>query len=506
MNMNTENVVKKPSGPDYQKIIRYVVIGVVALIVLSLVISIIGALIPDKFETSGKNYIHSLKNDDGEYVLIFNGKKPITLSDDVSAKIDEISFDYENKYAVALATTEEENDDGETERSSELYVITSKGEEVVAEDVSNYVLSAYGDTIVYINYDKDLFVGKIGKAEKAKKIASDVYGLSAISPDGSAIVYKTVEEKDDKETTQYFLSVNGKEGEKFGDKDKNYTFLGVSDGGKYVYYYKSTDDGRVLYVNDLKLVSDDQELVGVYCFNRDGSQLVFSSTSEKDESKTYFVNKAKEKVELEDGEFNNILVVSDSVSLAGSVPTINVSSLVKCAFMIGDNYYYLKNTKGEVNKLGELKNADSIELLDDGKTVVFIKNGSLRTYDITKANKSATEYESDDDIYSFTTTSEGEHIYVRDENDTLYYVKSKSKMVKISDDVKRAVAIEGGKVYYINEDDELYYAKKSGAGNKVTDDVTNVYYYDEAGDVYTKTEDSFYSVNGKKAKKILNIG
>lgn len=514
--MNTENVSNTTSGSslNYQKIFRYVAIGIVAVIVLALVISIIGALIPDKFETSGKNYIDITENDDGEYVLIFSGKKPVTLKEEISEKIEyvyDIETDYENKYAIVLVESEEEasddEDESEPKKSSELYVITAKGEEVVAEDVESYMLSAYGDLLLYITYDGDLYVGEISKAAKAKKIDSDVSYINAVSPDGSAFAYTRVEEaKEDEEIEEeVFVSDNGKKGEKFDKKDS--TVVAISDDAKYVYYVKMNDEGKTsFYVNDTKLTGEDDTLTSNFCFNRDGSQLIFTAKDKKDETKTYLVNKGKEKVTLEDGELSGILAPSGAYASTGYFPAYNVSSFTKCAVRIDDNYYYLKNTKGDTEKLGELKNASQIKMLDDGKTVVFIKNESLRTFDITKYNKAATEYESEDDILRFVCTSDGEHIYAVDDNDTLYYVKSKSSMKKVADDVSNARAVKGGKVYILNEDGELYLASKSGSPKKVEDDVLGFTYYEDANDFYAWTEDAYYSVSGKNAKKVFNVG
>lgn len=519
--MYTENVVNKTSGSslNYQKIIRYVLIGVVALIVLALVVSIIGAFIPDKFKTSGKNYIDITKNDDGEYVLIFSGKKPVTLDEEISKLIDgkyEISTDYANKYAVVLVETEEESDEEsdedslESERSSELYVITSKGPEVVAEDVEDYLISAFGDTLIYVTYDGDLYVGELSKASKSKKIDSDVAYLNTVSPDGSAFAYSQVNESEDEDGAidveiEVFVSKNGKKGEKFDKKDS--TIVAISNDAKYIYYVKSNDEGKSsFYVNDTKLLGTDDTLTFDWCFNRDGSELIFSANDKKDETKTYLAVKGKNKVVIEDGEFYRVLAPSGSSSYAGGISSYNVASFKKCAVRIDDNYYYLKNTKGDVEKLSELKNADQIKMLEDGKTVIFTKNESLRSYDITKYSKSATEYESKEAIMGFTSTPDGEHIFVVDENDTLYYVKSKSSMKKVADDVDYAVAVKGGKVYFINEDDELYRGGKSGSPKKVEDDILGFSFYAEANDFYAWSKDAYYSISGTKAEKVANIG
>lgn len=530
--MDNENVVnqqndatsKSISALDFQKIFRLVGLGIVAIILIAIVISVVAALIPDKFGTPGKDYIDITKNDDGEYVFVFSGKKPYVLDEDLSGKIDstaDFEFDYEQKYAVVLiASDEDENESEDAEDESfdlgsilgslfdggaqDLYVINKKGEECVAEDVYTFALSAFGDTILYINADGELYAGELSNAKKASKIDSDVAYINAIAPDGSAFAYTRVVEGDEDVETEMYLSVNGKKGEKFDKKDS--TIVAVSNKAKYVYYVKNEGG---LYVNDTKLAGDDAALTGEVGLNRDGSQFVYSATTD-DKTKTYIVNKAKEKVPVEDGKFNGVVTPdgasSETVGTMADITCYNVASFQKCALSIDDNLYLLKNLKGDSEKLSELKNASSMKMLEDGKTVVFIKNESLRTFDITKYKKAATEYDFGDDVLWFDCTVDGKDIFVVDENGVLCYVKSKTKLKKIADDIEDVEVVDGGKVYFITEDDELYYGGKSGLPKKVANDVNGMTYYEEANDFYAWTEDAYCSVNGKKAKKLFNIG
>lgn len=509
--MDTQNVVKTPadSSKNYQKMFRYVGLAIIAVIVLAVVISVIGALMPEKFEISGKTYALPMMNDDGEYEIIFNGKKPVVVDEDISSEVETYSTDYNQKNVIFLT------------ESGELYVVNSKGAKKAAEDVDSYKLSAFGDTILYINEDGDLYVGEIAKADKAKKIDSDVTAIDAVSPDGGAFAYTCAsdDEKDEDEDEEksslnvkgdVYVSKNGKKGEKFDEK--NSVILAISDDAKYVYYQKESG----YYVNETKL-ADSEDSFTIGCFNRDGSQLIYSSVDEKSsddedddkksEAKTYMVIKGKEKLSLAKGSYSTLLAPSGAKMTRNSRTFVNTSSLKDTAVLIGENYYLIKNKKGDTEKLSELKNADDIVMLEDGKTVVFIKNETLKTYNVTKYKKNATEYDLDEDIKDFSCTVDGEHIYVRDLDNTLYYVKSEKKMTKIDDDVSSNYeAIKGGKVYYVSEDAELYYAKKSDSVKKVIgDEVLAIGYYAEANDVYTVTSDAIYSVNGKKAKKLINI-
>lgn len=508
--MDNENVVKTPSDSsmNYQKLFRYIGLAIIALIVLAVIISVVGALLPEKFETRGKNYSLAIANDDGEYEVIFNGKKPVVLDEDVSSEVETYYTDYSQENVIFLT------------ESGEMYVMNSKGAKKAAEDVDTVRLSALGDTILYIDEDGDLYYGDIAKADKAKKIDTDVIAINAVSPDGGTFAYTCAsdEEEDEDEDGEssftvdgdVFISKNGKKGEAFDEK--NAVVLALSDDAKYVYYQKESG----YYVNETKLAdSEDDFTFG--CFNRDGSQLIFSSVDVKTsddedddnetEAKTYMVVKGKEKVSIAKGSYNTILAPDGAKATRNSRAFVNTSSLEDTAVEIGDSYYLIRNKKGDAEKLSELKNAEDIVMLEDGKTVVFIKNENLKTYDVTKYNKNATEYDLDEDIRDFSCTLDGEHIYVRDTDNTLYYVKSESKMTKIDDDVtSNYVSIEDGKVYYISEDAELYYAKKSDSVKKIlSDEVFSVGCYAEANDVYAMTSEAIYSVSGKKAKKLINV-
>ena len=146
-------------------------------------------------------------------------------------------------------------------------------------------------------------------------------------------------------------------------------------------------------------------------------------------------------------------------------------------------------------------------MLDDQKTVVFVKNDKLRSYNVTKPSSTAKEYDLGMDIRGFDCTLDGKYIYVLDDDKTLYYVKSTSKAQKIRDDVTDFEVVKGGKVYLVTEDDELYYANKSNSVKKIlSDDVEGVYYNSLADFAYVRTSDAYYSLSGKKAKKLFNTG
>jgi hypothetical protein len=169
-------------------------------------------------------------------------------------------------------------------------------------------------------------------------------------------------------------------------------------------------------------------------------------------------------------------------------------------------YYYLKNTKGGAEKISAMKNADDIVLLEDGKTVIFIRNGNLKQMQISKPNSEAKEYSgSEEDVVSFQVTEDGKHIYVKDTDGTLYYVKSASKMKKIEEDVVRYLVTEDGKVYFVNEDEEVHLANKSDKSKRVVSDFEEWSYDSLSGVLTVQADGEFGTVNGKKFKKLFSV-
>ncbi len=504
--MDNENVMTQ-KAPNANKIIRYAILGVIAVVALALVISIITALIPNKFAIRDGNSITWRMNDDDQMVFLFNGKKIVELSDDVSEELDanSITTDYNQQYAIFV--TEGEEDD----KGGDLYVVNSKKAVKVKGEVTDVSLSSFGSSFLFIA-DGNLYYGQLKNPTKVTKVDKDVSDINSVSPNGKAFAYEKIDEDDEETKTEYYICTNGKKGEKFGKK--NAALVNVSDGAKYVYY---TKDGK-FYVNDAKICDLDKLAGMAMIFNRDGSQVIYSAKNDDGEVKTYFASKAKEKSAIETGTLYGIICPEGAANVVynGAVFVYyNTSSLAKCALGIQDvdkegkyvvQYYYLKNAKGDAEKISAMKNADDIVMLDDGKTVLYIRNGDLKQIKISKPGSEPKEYSgAEEELISFQATADGKHIYVKDEKGTLYYVKSASKMKKIEEDVVRYVITEDGKVYFVNEDEEVHLANKSDKSKRVVSDFEEWSYDSLSGVLTVEADGEFGTVNGKKFKKLFSV-
>lgn len=525
--MDNENVVH--SAPEKQKmlpIVRYAIMAVIGIVALAVVINIIVALIPDKFKLSDANAVVWEENDDDQMVFLFNGKNLVEVDDDITKEmvVDSIKTDYNNEYAVFL--TEGEAKDGEADNegdgeeteteyvAGDLYVVNKKKVVKAADEVDEFLLSPFGSTYLYIT-DGDLYYGQLKNAGKATKIDTDVDYISAVSPDGKAFAYAKVEEadkEDEEDKTDLYVCTNGKKGEKFGKKDSE--IVAIGNGAKYVYYVKD----KKFYVNDSKLADMDDLTGYVMLFNRDGSQLIYNAKNDDDETKAYISAKAKDKNSFGTGYVGGLISPEGSVAASsddgGFFLYYNTSSFAKTAVAlyqaeedgVETSYYYLKNVTGDSEKISSLKNADSIYMLEDAKTVLYIKTGHFYSINVTKPSSEPAEYiGSEDDIVDFDCTVDGEDIYTRDVDGTLYYVKSQTKMKKIKYDVVGYSTTADGKVYFVNDDGDLFYANKAPTDKKVASDVDpDALHYDIRSDVaIVEVDGEFGVISGQKFKKLF---
>ncbi len=514
--MDNENVVQSTQAskkPQLPPIVRYALMAVIAFVALSLVISILTALIPDKFEVNDGNSISWNVNDDDQLVFLFNGKDIVELDDEISKKVEiqSVSRDYHAEYAYFTTKSEVDEEKG-TVNYGDLYVVDDKEAVKVADEVSNYRVGPFGDVLYYLS-DGDLFTVKLKNAEKSTKIATDVDYLLTTSPDGDSVVYAKIDSEGEKAKTEYYVSVDGDKGQKFGKKDA--AIVAISNDAELVYY---TKDNK-FYVNDTKLADSDKMSTSSLYFNRDGSQVLLTVANKDGDKKVYLSVKEKGKNAVADGEISGFVTPAGATRYSYSTITLcyaNTSSLKKMAIEVNEYdkddgksdtyYYYLKNTKGKSEKISAMKNASDVFMLDDGKTVYYLKSDNLRTLNVRKPDSEPTEYRgADEDIKDFDCSLTGEYIYVRDVDNTLYYVKNEDKMVKVADDVVSYRTLEDGKVYLLNEDDELGYADRSDKVKRVASDVDSISYNARADVATAEVDDSYGVLKGKKYKKLYAI-
>lgn len=189
---------------------------------------------------------------------------------------------------------------------------------------------------------------------------------------------------------------------------------------------------------------------------------------------------------------------------------VNRSKLTEWVFATEGDICYLNKDGKDSAKLCDADGISKITVAQNGKSLIYLKDGKL--YKITKfgADREETElYEGDVYINGYVAGRDLSNIYVVSDEAELYYCKSKKKLVKISNDFANRNNMaynEASKTIFYIEDENLYSAGKSGKKKElVAENVTDVVNYAD-GILYMVTEDgvnSYYYVKKGEPVKIM---
>lgn len=468
-----------------QKNLKWIVIGVAALILICIIGSC-AANSGSRFTTQDAENVYyqvgldSLMTMEGDEVSVDEGISTLTTSADQSLTVIK---------------------DGD----ATLFVVDGTELVEVAQEVNYFVISNYGDTIAYITDKEDgvgtLYLYNVSK-KKSVEIDDEVYaGDIILSADGKSVAYITdcdVEEGwfSSSVTGNVYVSKNGKEGEQVA---KNSVPLAVTDGGKHVFYIKENEK---LYMDDEKLGSNINSKV---YFNEDYTELIFN----EDDAAKYFTVKMKEPVKVKKGTFTslytpaNVVLASTRVNSNGSytVYSYGVDSFNETLWCI-DSYeaYYVYDKGEETEKLNSY--LTQYQMSANGKSMLYLDGGQLVLVDnIEKSRDGETVAYGLYYMESFSASEDFKDIYYYNyEEDELCYLK-KGESVRIADDADTFVYSDKYGVVFFIEDDELFYASKTAKSKKEVcgEEVSGVYVLD--GEVFfTRKDDDVYSLNKMKSK------
>lgn len=542
------------------KLIRFGVIGVLALLIVgAIVVTIIG---------SGNGYINEkqtvklVENGDTLHILV-DGKEikdtieiPQQLNKDGEPDTeygsDELSYytvtsesSIDNKitaiwvYGNSYEIYSEKSWDYDYYRCGDLYVLNGKKLVKVADDVSGYTLSSSGKSLAYLTYN-----GRDAEYEpetatlnlytisnkKSVKISSDIdlgdWDVQ-ISPDGKSVAYVEAEfevnTEDEEYTTEYTLMLyNNKKSTKITDKEVN--LVGISNKGKYIYAIRvdrkeGSDTTYTMYCYNnkgegTKLGKSSSKYTGY--MNKDHTQVLFYN-----DGKTYIANKNKEPVRVSAEELYLLAPITAGYA-NGTYPVSNLFNQIYYSYEYksGTAYSYtvydvwlIKKNPDKKQKL--VSNSYSYPYMDEsGKFLYYMnKSDDLLCAEISKGEKAGEKAkEIARDVSYYRVTSDRKRVYfISDGN--LYSVNGKKggkTKIVCNDNVDSMTLNKNNVLFYlVMEDDdesgELYATNNGKQGKRVMDDVVDLYAY-SYDIVYAETEDAlFVSTGGKKIKEVLNF-
>ena len=462
---------------------NYAYAGVLVLVGLILTIAVVAAIIPDGNGYLASKSVEAVDTDDVVYLL-------------GEGKLTEIKTDAE---AVASSKT---SIDGETivfMYDGELYAVKGKKAKAFAEDVSDYTLSLYGDSVVYSVVDGSettYYYAKVGgkSVEIFQSDLEQLLGSYVISPDGKSVAYTVTEGLD---TDLYFF--NGKKSEKVAGCDGK--VIGMSNGGKYIYASVVDEDlsTKLFVYNKNGKREKIDSCSGSFALNLDGTEILYSNNG-----KSYISVKGKEGKKVA-GDSLSLLMprYTDSFSL-GSATVYPVESLYGHVYTAGSTAYFVAKKDSKNVKL--VKSDGSLRLDDSAEFLYYYDDEMLMCLEVAKGEKAKDKAkEIAEDVEKFVISSDRKYLYYINDSE-LYVVNGKkggkAKTIE-GDDVSSSLTISKDDVVYYYCDDALCAAKGKSKGKAVMEDAS---FQNLGGYVYIADEDTMYAARGKsKPKKLIEI-
>ncbi len=467
----------------------YAYAGVIALLGIIIVIAAVAGLIP---ESNGYlSYERTNIGFEDEQLYAIKEGKAVKLKTDAET-IGGTSWSIDGKVCVFM--TEE----------MDIYSLKGKKTALIAEDVSDYTLSLYGDAVVYTvveDASEVYYYCKLGK-DPVEIFESELEAMLTsfiISPDGKSVAYTVYEGELDRDV--YFF--NGKESEKIASFEGN--LIGMSNGGKYIYALSDLDEkaNRNLYCLNKKGEKEKIDRVGSenFYFNLDCTEIMFF-----EDGRSYISVKGKEPVKAASATLSLIAPRYTSPYLYRN-PEENaaiypVDSLYDHVYSGDGNLYYVSKRDSKNVKLA---NTDGDIFLDDSAEYVYYMDDEelkcLKISDGSNAKDRAKVIA--EDVEDYVVTSDRKYVYfISDESVCVVNGKKGGKPKTLSaDDVSGYLVISKDDVVYYESDDTIYGIKGKSKGKKIMDDAIaqNI-----GGYVYISDEDALYAARGTgKPKKIL---
>ncbi len=466
---------------DFFSVKKNIMIVAIALVALIAVIIIISAI-----SSANTGYItyddfySTSANDDNELVLLHNGK------------VIDTSYEYNGTVSSA------QSQDGSVYvfRTGEgvlAYVKGGKITEIEEEGVRDFKLASGGKAVAYTT-EEGFYLYTIGG--KSEEIEDDEFpiGSFCISPNGKSVLYNVMEDNEGTiELTTYYY--DGKDSTKVAS---DATPVGVSDGGKYIYYVNTNDEGEnnVYSYNLKKSEKTKLESYNSIYFNSDLSQAMIVNA----EGKTYISEKGKD-AEKASSKALHLLYGDKSRSVNSIYP---VDSFYGKLFEGDSNVYLLDKNSDKTEKV--LSNISGLIIDDSYETLFYTDDGELYVTKVSYGEKAEDKAKMlADDVVDFEVTSNGKTVYYISDEEVFAKNASGSGEAKrvSSDDVSSSLVIDDNDNLYFICDDELHAVKGKKTSVCVLEDYTSRSL--RGGYLYAFDEDSAYFINGTKTEKLFDF-
>lgn len=351
---------------------------------------------------------------------------------------------------------------------------------IPADGYSDIQQSLDGKITAFMVYEKDEdsygveYDLYIVKGNKFKKVAQDVMSFE-LSASGKGLAYTTVEDEEEGTYGLYLMKVGSKKATKVSTELCNTDFA-ISPDGKSVAYYEAGDEGEPdeLYFakgkKSQKVTSKETLLLGL----SDNGKYIYAACGEEDSSEAnlYKFNKKGDRVKLGKISSEEIYFNADHTQIM--------------FFNDGKTYVSTKGKDAVKASSGELT------MVDIPNSGAMYADGS--TYPV-------------DNLFDHVYTSNN------DGSRSAWIIKKNpDKNVKLASKVSSCTLDESGKyMYYLRNGEELRVLKLSHGQNaadkskELADEVDNYVITSNRKLAYYISDDTLYSVNGKKGGRSKTI-
>ncbi len=479
------SVAVKATGKKVADALRKVpakVWGICAAVILAIIVicgisSCAGKKSPF-ITTDAKDRLASISSD-GTYTM--DGKK-VSMGDIEYIYSSENNFN-DTFYAVL-------------DNEKRLWAITAKKAVKIAEDVSEFKVSFYGDTVVYKQKDGSdytVFVYDVAK-KKSKKIFDDNASNFVLSTDGKTVLMRF--------ENDLYESRKGASAKKAYSDAKP---IAVSNDGKHIFFTKNDK----FYDNDDKLCNASD--LGRMYFNIDHSEVLYVANG----ATYYYTVKMKEPVKVKNDSTYGIVTTANTAKVvSGNAYTVGVKTINNNLLSIDGSFYYMSKKGEKVEKIvGSFAN---YVMSEDGKSLIYTSSGDI--YKVKNVSKTTEPKKIGNDVEAryIYASSDLKTVYFATSDKELRYLKKNGKGELIADDVNPVYVAYDAKlkcIVYVSDDREVFTAKTSKKSkNKLPmGDLSSAVPVSNGKDVYFLTRNTDGDINFvkvtslKKVKKVYSI-